>query len=507
MTNSLNRSNAPTSEAFRAIQSWLGNLDRRLYAMLIGVIIGGSAGLIALGMAIAGPVITLGAMIGLLAGLYILTDVRIALFGIIAIIMLIPFGTLPFRLGLTPTLLEVALGAFLLVYLFQWMTGKRTRIQLTPVHGLITLYLMWLIFAFALGLRWAMPTAAIMRDFSVMILLVGLSFVLVDLIRDPAMLRRIVLVIVVFVTLQGLVAITLFLLPDTLAENLLVRLSRIGYPNGGVIRYIESNPELGERAIGTWVDPNALGSIFATGSVIIATQVFAIRPVLKARWLTVICLLITVIGLMLTSSRASFLALGAGLSVIAFLKYRRFIPILLIASSSLLLLPQTQEYVDRIFQALRGEDLATQMRIGEWTDSLNLISDYPFAGIGFTGSPQLGLYTDVANMYLIMGNKIGVTGVIIFLVAMLGVFVYGRRAWRYSRDDMNLDSIHLGFNVALMTALVNAVADLYYFRFDFQSSIAWFWIIVALALASSRLVLQTATNADKPTVEKAPSLR
>lgn len=488
-TPSINKTQ-PRSEAFSSLQQFIANMDRRIYALLVGLGLGLCAGAIVVLLAVAGPLITLAAVGGILAGLYVLTDVRVALFGMLAIMLLLPFGTMPFSLGLTPTLLEVSLVAFLMVYLFLWMTGKRQRLTLTPVHPFIALYLMWLILAFALGLRWGMPTAALLRDFAVNIVIIALPFVLVDLLRDPKTLRRLVLIILVLVTAQAAIAVGLFLLNDVTAESILVRLSRIGYPAGGVIRYIESNPELGERAIGTWVDPNALGSILATGAMIIASQVFARRPVLKYRFLTFGSLGIITLGLILTSSRASFLAFGAGLVMIALLRYRRFIPLLILGGSLMFLLPQTQEYVDRIFQALRGEDLATQMRIGEWTDSLELISQYPLTGIGFTGTPELGLYTDVANMYLIMGNQIGVTGIALFLLAMSAILYYAYRARHIALNDPELDSIHLGFNLALLTALINAFADLYYFRLDFQSAIAWFWVIVSLALASSRLVYE-----------------
>lgn len=470
------------------LQNRLMQLDRRLYAALIGLVIGIVGGGVGLLLALFGPVVTIGAIMGVLGGLYILTDIRIALYGIIALLFLVPFGTLPFKIGLTPTLLDVAIGAFLLVYLFQWMTGKRHSMQLTPVHVLITLYVMWLIFAFALGMQYGMPTATRLRQFAGTILSISMVYVLVDILREPQMLRRLVLVIMVFIGIQAVIGIGLWLLPDLTAESLLVRLSRIGYPEGGVIRYVESNPALGERAIGTWVDPNAFGSILAVSAALIAPQIFARKPVLKYRWLTATVFLIVAAALFLTSSRASFLALGTGLAVIAFARYRRFIPLLMLAGGLLFLLPQTQNYVDRIFQALRGEDLATQMRIGEWTDSLELIGRYPITGIGFTGTPNRSLYTDVANMYLIMANQIGLTGVTLFLLAMGGIFIYGWRAWSVAKHDEELDSIHLGYHVALLTALVNAVADLYYFRLDFQASITWFWLTAALALASSRLI-------------------
>lgn len=485
-----------TSPAAVSLQNWIANLDRRIWAGLIGLSLGVLAGILGLMLALLGPVLTLGFAGAVVLGLYALTSANVALFALLAVLIILPFGTLPFRLGLTPTLIDVTLLIFLFVYLIQWTQGKRQRIQLTPMHALIALYLGWLIFSFFMGMRYGSPTATILRQFAGTVLSISLTFILVDWLRDTQTLRRVLLVLMLLIGLQAIIAITLYALPDTITESLLVRLSRIGYPDGGVIRYIESNPELGERAIGTWVDPNALGGIMAIGAAFIAPQVFARQPLLRYRWLAFVLLGLVVLALFLSSSRASFLALGAGLFVIAIARYRRYLPLLFLGGALLFLLPQTQEYVDRVFQALRGEDLATQMRIGEWTDSLELISRYPAFGIGFTGTPVLDVYTDVANMYLIMANQIGLTGLLIFLITMGGVLIYGLQAWRSARQDFSLDSIHLGCQVALMTALINAVADLYFFRLDFQASITWFWLTVTLALASSRMVLQRESSGE-----------
>ncbi|QPC80875.1 O-antigen ligase family protein [Phototrophicus methaneseepsis] len=476
--------------ATKALQNWIAQLDRRIYAILIGLAIGISGGLMGLGIATIGPLYTLIVAVALLVGLYLLTDVRAALYIAMTILFLLPFGTLPFKIGFTPTLLDLSLGAFVMVYLILWMTGRRRNIQLTPPHLFVTLYIMWLIFAFMVGLRYGMPDSNTLRQFAETLLSIGMVYILVDYLREPRTLRQLVLVILVLVSAQAFIAIGLYLLNDATANSILIRLERFGYPGGNVIRYIESDPALGERAIGTWVDPNTLGGLLATSAALFAPQVFARRPVLRNRWVTMGALLLVGLALVLSSSRASFLAFGAGLTVIAFIRYRRFLPLLALAAASLLLLPQTQNYVDRIFQAFQGADLATQMRIGEWTDSLELISQYPAVGIGFTGTPTAAVYTDVANMYLIMANKIGLIGVFFFLLAMAAVFRYGYKAWHYARNNPELESIHLGYHIALFTALVNAVADLYFFRQDFQASITWFWLIIALCLASSRLVLQ-----------------
>jgi hypothetical protein len=473
----------------KQVQAWVMALDRRAYAVLVGLTLGVLAGLVGLGLAVLGAVPTLAIVGALLVGFTMLTDLRLALYGVVGVMVMLPFGTLPFRLGLTLTLLDVALLLFLLVYAVSWMTGKRRGFVLAPPHAMIALYVAWLLFAFVLGFQYGFPNATILRDFVSMLLCISLSFLLVDVLREVDVLRQFVRVVFVLLGAQALLALLLFALPDTLTENLLVRLSRIGYPDGGVVRYIEDNPALGERAIGTWVDPNTLGGMLALGAAMIAPQLFAQRPLIKPRWLSYGVFGVVGLALFLTSSRASFLALAVGLFVIVLARYRRYLPLLGVAGVLLLLLPPMQRFLGRILEAFQGADISTQMRIGEWTDALSLISRYPFAGIGFTGTPFANLYTDVANMYLIMANKIGITGVVLFLVAMISVFLYGLRAWRVARDDEQLEAIHLGYHVALLVALVNAFADLYYFRLDFQASITAFWITVALCLASSRLVL------------------
>ncbi|GAB1421502.1 O-antigen ligase family protein [Anaerolineales bacterium] len=473
-----------------SLQNWVAKIDPRAYAILIGLSIGLIAGVTALSIAVLGPALTIAIILGILLGLYILTDLSAALYGIIMVMFLLPFGTSPVKIGFTPTLIDFTLGAFLLVYAFQWMTGRRRAFQFLPVQAFIAFFLMWLILAFAFGLRYGMPTSTNLRQFAEMLLAISMVFILPDIIRDKKALRRLSLVIILAIACQSIITLILYIVPESTTENLLVRLARLGYPNGGVIRYIEDNPALAERAIGTWVDPNALGGIMATGATLMMTQIFARKPIIHSRWLNLLILACVGLGLLLTFSRASFLAFGVGVVLMAFLRYRKLIPLMIIAGLLFLMLPQTQDYIERLVDAFQGEDLATQMRVGEWSDSIDLIREFPLLGIGFTGTPRIGLYADVANMYLIMGNKIGLMGVIVFLTAMGAVLTYGYKNLARAFPDPDLEALHLGYHVMLVVILINAVADHYYFRLDFQGSIMWMWLIVALAIISSHLAQQ-----------------
>src|SRR5690606_34681069 len=124
-----------------------------------------------------------------------------------------------------------------------------------------------------------------------------------------------------------LVGIVLWVLPDLTAEAILNRLGRLGYPVGGVIRYRETSAELlNERAIGTWIDPNAYGGFLVMIGALAAPQVFATRPVLDRR--AAIALLGMVgLALFLTDSRGSLLALGVAFVFIAALRYRKLLAV------------------------------------------------------------------------------------------------------------------------------------------------------------------------------------
>jgi len=477
---------------------WLTALDRRLYALLVGAGIGLVGGLVALAVVYLGPILTAAALVAVFGAIYVLTDTRAALFGTLATMMIFPFGTFPVKIIFTPTLLDITLGAFVVVYALQWITGRRSDFRSTPVHVVLGVYAVYFVFAFILGLRYGALTQNILRQFAETLLAISLVFILVDIARDGATLRRMVLLVILLVGAQALLATVLWALPEDIVERQLIRLARIGYPDGGVIRYVEDNRQLPERAIGTWVDPNVLGGALAIFASMITPQIFAKKPVIRFRWLTFAIWGAVVVAMILTFSRAALVGFGAGLVLIAALRYRKLFWVMGAGLVLLLALPQTQFYVERFVSAFAGRqaDPATLMRLGEYGDSLRLIQQYPFFGVGFTGTPSGDIYTSVASMYLIMANQMGLIGLGLFLLTMAAVFGYGWRAWRTAHHDEALSSILLGYHAALLTVLTTSIADMYFFRLDFQSPITLFWLTVALALASSRLALASKPDSE-----------
>ncbi len=456
-------------------------------AAVVGAAVGLGAGIVGLGVVLLGPVYMVAVMAGLLIGLYILTDLDAALFVVLFVMGLIPFGTLPFKVVLTPSLLDITLGAFLMVYLFQWMTGRRRVFCLTPVHFFLVFFALILIFSFVLGMSHAPLTKNLLKQFVEVLLSIGLAIVLPDVIRDERALRRLILMLILVAGATAMVAVVLYILPDMTAERLLVRLARFGYPDGGVIRYIEENPALAERAIGVWVDPNAFGGVLAVLGAMIAPQIMDARPLGGRRWLLIGLGGVVILALLLTYSRGALLALGIALVFIALMRYRRLLWVMLACGFLLLLLPMTQGYVTHLIEGFLVADRATQMRVGEISDALKLIGRYPLFGVGFLGTPTRDIYLGVANLYLSMAGSIGLVGLSAFLLTIASLFYYGMKVWLRPGRPANFESYWLGAYAGIVAALVTGLFDHYFFKLAFQASGALFWLVFGLAMTVSRL--------------------
>lgn len=464
-------------------------LNRGTVAILIGVLVGVIAGTLGLLIVVLGPIYAAAVLIGLLLGLYILTDLDAALYAVVAVIGLIPYGTLPFKIVITPSLLDLTVAAFLMVYVFQWMTGRRRLFRVTPVHGIVLVFALILLFSFLMGLRHAPLTNNILKQFAEMLMAIALAFVLPDVLRDERALVRMMRVVLLLGVATALIGIVLYVLPDTLTEQILVRLAPFGYPNGGVVRYVEDNPNLAERAIGVWIDPNSYGGVLAVLGALLVPHLFSGRTLDWPRWTVAGAVGIIGVALLLTFSRGSMLALGGAMVFIAVLRYRKLLWLMVAAVILILILPVTQAYVVRMLEGFQFADQATQMRVGEISDALKLIGRYPLFGVGFSGTPTRDIYLGVANLYLTMAGNTGLLGLGTYLLMLAVLFWYGLSAWRRPERPVRLEPYWLGAFAAIVTVLGAGVFDHYFFKLEFQASATLFWIVFGLALAITRLWL------------------
>jgi polysaccharide biosynthesis protein PslJ len=470
-----------------AIRPWLG-VGLALTAVGLGALLG-----------FAGPLIAVAALIAVAVALWALTNLDFGLWGVVGIITLLPFAALPFKVVFTPTFLDLALGGVILVYAMHWMTGRRRRLALTPAHGPLGLFMALAVFSFVAGMPNGPLTSNLLRQFGALLVNISLVFVLVDYLDSREKLASLVRVLLLGGAGAAVIGITLYFLPSDISERVLSALGVVGYPAGSVLRYVEDNPENAQRAIATSVDPNFLGGMLAMIGGLLAPQLLSNRPLLGGRRLTALAFAVVLACLILTFSRGAMTGLAVAVVVIAVLRHRRLLWVIGLAAAVVLVLPATRDYVIHFSNALRGADLATQMRFGEYKDALILIQRYPLLGVGFAGVPEIDIYLGVSSAYLLIAEQMGLIGLASFVFAMIVVL-----GWAWSSRHVilaespaaNLSPLWLGAHAGLLAALVVGVVDHYFFRLSFQSAGTMFWIFVALCLASTRLGREGLGRAD-----------
>jgi O-antigen ligase len=471
--------------------------DRRfVLAAIIAVAL--AAGLLAgTYVAVLSPLYALAALLALVLALLMLRDTMWGLVAIIALVCLLPFGALPFRIGFTPTFLDLALLVTYFVWIVRVATGKARGFVGTALGLPIVVFLLLACASFVAGLAHAYLDQYVLRHFVEILLSVALFFVVVNCVNTKKQLRTLITVIMVAGFGAALVGIVLYFLPSDWSIRLLSALGRFGYPTGaGVLRYVEDNPDLAQRAISTSTDPNVLGGLLILVTTLTAAQLFDKKPLLP-RTIIGVMVIVNAFCLYLTYSRGSMVGLAVGLAVLAVVRYRRLVPALIAAAALLLLLPQTQDYVQHFIEGLRFEDLATLMRLGEYKDALILISRHPWIGVGFVGTPEASLYIGVSNVYLLIAEEMGLIGLGAFLLILVVFFRQVWLAWpQVHRSNgeatsdgaqTGIEAILLGLTAALAGILVAGLLDHYFFNLAFPHSVAIFWLYIGLGMVTVRL--------------------
>jgi hypothetical protein len=438
-------------------------------------------------VALLSPIFAVAGVLVIVGGLLMLRDIQWGLVAIIGLICLLPFGALPFKIGFTPTFLDLALVAVYFVWIVRIATGKAGRFVGTALGLPIVVFMLLACASFVAGLAHAYLNQYVLRHFVEILLSISLFFVVVNCVSTQKQLRLLILVIVLAGFGAALLGVFLYFLPSDWSIRLLSALGRVGYPTGaGVLRYVEDNPDLAQRAISTSTDPNVLGGLLILITALTAAQLFARKPVLPKAVLSFMVVVDT-LCLYLTYSRGSMAGLAVALGLLALVKYRKLIPLMFIAGMLLLLLPQAQNYVQHFVEGIQLQDLATLMRLGEYKDALNLIGRHPWIGVGFVGTPETSLYIGVSNVYLLIAEEMGLIGLAVFLLIIYIFFRQVWLAWPTVREREGLEAILLGLTASVAGILTGGLLDHYFFNLSFPHSVSIFWIYLGLAMAAVHL--------------------
>ncbi len=485
---------------FHRFESVLFSPDPRVARWSRAALIFMGALVAALFVAIGGPLYGTAGLVALLLAVLVLRDVRWGMVAIFLVIGFLPFATLPFKIGFTPTFLNLALLAVYFVWFMRLVTRQDRDFAGTSIGAAVLLFLLMAFFAFANGLRFGSPTMTTIRNFAEMVLAIAFFFVLVNTLRTRRDTEFFAALIMVTGAVAAAIAVVLYVIPDTLTVRIFDALTRFGYPGGaGALRYIEDDPLNPMRAIGTMIDPNVLGGFMILVIGLTLPQLVSPSPIFP-RWVVAGFLGVEGLALYLTYSRGSLAGLAIGLVVIGLLRYRKLLLLAAAGAVLLLLLPQAQSYVLHFVEGIQLQDKATQMRLGEYRDALLLIGRYPWFGVGFGGSPDADLYVGVSNLYLLMAEIMGVLGVIAFVIVIVAYLVNLFRAWRWTRlaprtvENARSEALLLGLLAAIISVLAGGMLDHYLFNLVYPHMAVMLWSYIGLGMAVVRLVPSEASS-------------
>ena len=476
---------------------WAAVLATVGVATAVGVVAGAWIGLLNAPLALA-------SMIALVGSLLMLRSTQVSLVVLIAIICLLPFAALPLNIGFEPSFLDGALAVLFFVWLARVISGEQEEFISSPLTLPVLVFLGLAIIAFIAGLGHSTPTPNTLRRFGEVVIAISLVFAVTNCVRTRRQLEQIVAALMVCGFGTAAAGVFFYVIPQAWTIRLLSALSIVRYPSGStILRLINDDPERPMRAIGTSVDPNILGALLILVTALLVPQLFSPRPILR-RIFVIPMLGVMGLCMILTFSRGSLAGLFTALVLLAAVKYRRLLPMLVIVALLILYLPQTQGYVSHFVSGIQGQDRATQMRFGEYKDALILISRYPWIGVGFADAPDIDLYIGVSSRYLLIAEQIGLIGLFFFLVIIVTLFVTTWLARRQTRGDGGLDAILLGFQIALAGALVGGIFDHYLFNLNFPHMSSLFWLYVSLGIVAARLLRKENERAGAPSAARDP---
>src|SRR5581483_1538895 len=120
-------------------------------AVLFGSVL---ALLLAAAVAFTSPAIVIAGIVGLAAGVVVMTNIEYGLYAVIGVAVLLPFASIPVNLGFNPTFLDLALLALYAMWFTRAMTrqDEGARFQFTFLGVPLFAFMVLAIFSFVVGM-------------------------------------------------------------------------------------------------------------------------------------------------------------------------------------------------------------------------------------------------------------------------------------------------------------------------------------------------------------------
>ena len=268
---------------------------------------------------------------------------------------------------------------------------------------------------------------------------------------------------------------------------------------GTIIAYFgiyERSMEGIKQSYVTLINPNILAGYLILIIPIVSSLLFY-APKGSKKALLAFSFITMVICLILTRSRAGWLALvGAMIFLVIIEKRKRLaigLTLVLIVVTSILI-PSVRTRLVTIFDL---NSLVNEERIYGAKSALQMIKDYPLTGVGVNNFyhvyPQYQLpearehLIHAHNIFLQIGAEMGLFGLAVFLWLLIKVFKVGWKTLKKIKEGDYLRALVIGLLGSLVAFLVNQQFDYIWVR---ASLFVFFWVLLAILLVIRNIALK-----------------
>jgi len=268
---------------------------------------------------------------------------------------------------------------------------------------------------------------------------------------------------------------------------------------GTIIAYFgiyERSMEGIKQGYATLINPNILAGYLILIIPIVSSLLFY-APKGSKKALLAFSFITMVICLILTRSRAGWLALvGAMIFLVIIEKRKRLaigLTLVLIVVTSILI-PSVRTRLVTIFDL---NSLVNEERIYGAKSALQMIKDYPLTGIGVNNFyhvyPQYQLpearehLIHAHNIFLQIGAEMGLFGLAVFLWLLIKVFKVGWKTLKKIKEGDYLRALVIGLLGSLVAFLVNQQFDYIWVK---ASLFIFFWVLLAILLVIRNIALK-----------------
>lgn len=268
---------------------------------------------------------------------------------------------------------------------------------------------------------------------------------------------------------------------------------------GTIIAYFgiyERSMEGIKQSYATLINPNILAGYLILIIPIVSSLLFY-APKGSKKALLAFSFITMVICLILTRSRAGWLALVGAMIFLVIIERRKRLAIgltLVLIVVTSILIPSVRIRLVTIFDL---NSLVNEERIYGAKSALQMIKDYPLTGVGVNNFyhvyPQYQLpearehLIHAHNIFLQIGAEMGLFGLAVFLWLLIKVFKVGWKTLKKIKEGDYLRALVIGLLGSLVAFLVNQQFDYIWVK---ASLFIFFWVLLAILLVIRNIALK-----------------